>query len=84
MNGAFATKSPSGANSAHEKSSLSLMFVLIDVCCNERPIASATLMKRLAKRVKRMGSGLLTSFIAVMMGNGVCGRWSLRVRSLLN
>lgn len=59
MNGAFATRSPSGANSAHEKSSRSLMFVLIAVCCNERPIASATLMKRFAKSVSRMGSGPL-------------------------
>jgi hypothetical protein len=57
MNGAFATKSPSGANKAHEKSSLSLMLVLIDVCCRDRPIASATLMKRLANRVRRIGSG---------------------------
>ena len=33
------------------------MFVLIDVCCNERPIASATLINRLAKSVSNMGSG---------------------------
>lgn len=33
------------------------MFVLIDVCCKDRPIASATLMKRLANSVSRMGSG---------------------------
>jgi hypothetical protein len=59
MNGALATRSPSGANKAHEKSSLSLMLVLIDVCCRDRPIASATLMKRLANRVKRIGSGPL-------------------------
>ena len=57
MNGAFATRSPSGANSAHEKSSRSFMFVLIAVCCKERPMASATLMKRFAKRVRRIGSG---------------------------
>lgn len=59
MNGAFATRSPSGANSAHEKSSRSLMLVLIAVCCSERPIASATLMKRFAKSVSRIGSGPL-------------------------
>jgi hypothetical protein len=29
MNGAFATRSPSGAKSAHEKSSRSFMFVLV-------------------------------------------------------
>lgn len=33
------------------------MFVLIDVCCNERPMASATLINRLAKSVSNMGSG---------------------------
>jgi hypothetical protein len=33
------------------------MFVLIDVCCSERPIASATLIKRFAKSVSRIGSG---------------------------
>ena len=33
------------------------MFVLIDVCCNDLPIASAMLMKRLAKSVSKMGSG---------------------------
>lgn len=59
MNGAFATKSPSGAKRAQEKSRRSLIFVLIEVCCNERPIASATLMKRLANKVSRIGSGTL-------------------------
>jgi hypothetical protein len=57
MKGALATRSPSGANRAQEKSNRSLMFVLIDVCCNERPMASATLMKRFANRVRRIGSG---------------------------
>lgn len=57
MNGAFATRSPSGANRAHEKSSRSLIFVLMAVCWRERPIASATLMKRFAKSVRRIGSG---------------------------
>lgn len=57
MNGAFATRSPSGAKRAHEKSRRSLMLVLMDVCCRLLPIASATDMKRLAKRVKMMGSG---------------------------
>ena len=33
------------------------MFVLIAVCCNDLPIASATLMKRFAKSVRRIGSG---------------------------
>ncbi len=56
IKGALATRSPSGANKAHEKSKRSLMFVLMDVCCNERPIASATLMKRFAKSVSRIGS----------------------------
>lgn len=57
INGALATKSPSGANRAQEKSNLSLIFVLMEVCCRERPIASATLIKRFAKRVSKMGSG---------------------------
>lgn len=57
MNGAFATRSPSGANRAQEKSRRSLMLVLIEVCCKDRPIASATLMKRLANSVSKMGSG---------------------------
>ena len=59
IKGALATRSPSGANSAQEKSRRSLILVLIEVCCNDRPIASATLMKRLAKRVSRIGSGPL-------------------------
>ena len=65
MKGAFATRSPSGANSAHEKSSRSLMFVLIAVCWRDRPMASATLMKRFAKSVRRMGSGGLYFFVGV-------------------
>ena len=59
INGALATKSPSGANRAHEKSSRSLMFVLIAVCCNDLPIASATLMNLFAKSVRRIGSASL-------------------------
>lgn len=59
INGAFATRSPSGAKRAQEKSRRSLILVLMEVCCKERPIASATLMKRFAKRVKRIGSGAL-------------------------
>lgn len=57
MKGALATRSPSGANKAHEKSKRSLIFVLIEVCCSERPIASATLIKRFAKSVSKIGSG---------------------------
>jgi hypothetical protein len=57
MNGALATKSPSGAKRAHEKSNRSLIFVDMLVCWRDLPIASATLMKRLAKRVRRIGSG---------------------------
>lgn len=56
MKGAFATKEPSGANSAQLKSSRSLMLVEIAVCCSVRPIASATLMNRFAKSVSRIGS----------------------------
>lgn len=67
INGAFATRSPSGANNAQEKSKRSLMFVLMDVCCKDRPIASATLMKRLAKRVNRMGSGELVFLVEAML-----------------
>lgn len=59
MNGAFATRSPSGAKRAHEKSKRSFMFVLIDVCWSDRPIASATLIKRFANRVSIIGSGPL-------------------------
>ena len=59
MKGALATRSPSGANNAHEKSKRSLIFVLIEVCCSERPIASATLIKRFAKSVSKIGSGPL-------------------------
>ena len=65
MNGALATRSPSGANSAQEKSSRSLMLVLIEVCCNERPMASATLIKRLAKRVSKIGSGPLRGVFVI-------------------
>lgn len=57
MNGALATRSPSGAKRAHEKSSLSLILVLIEVCCNDLPMASATLINRFANKVKVMGSG---------------------------
>ena len=59
MNGAFATKSPSGAKRAQEKSSRSLMFVLIEVCRKDRPIASATLMNLLLNSASRIGSGRL-------------------------
>lgn len=57
MKGAFATRSPSGPKSAQEKSSLSLILVLILVCRRDRPIASATDMNRLANRVSSIGSG---------------------------
>ena len=59
MKGAFATRSPSGAKSAHEKSRRSLILVLIEVCWRDRPIASATLINLLAKSVSRIGSGPL-------------------------
>ncbi len=72
INGAFATNSPSGAKSAHEKSSRSLIFVLIEVCWSDRPMASATLMKRLAKRVSIMGSApLLEGFWPMLTLNSV-------------
>ena len=57
MNGALATRSPSGAKRAQEKSSRALILVLMAVCWSDLPIASATLMKRLANRVRRIGSG---------------------------
>ena len=48
------------------------MFVLIEVCCKDRPIASATLMNLLVKSVSRIGSGLLGvlrgSCISIMGG----------------
>mmetsp|Transcript_294 Transcript_294/g.1368 ORF Transcript_294/g.1368 Transcript_294/m.1368 type:complete len:216 (+) Transcript_294:1007-1654(+) len=47
--GAFATKPPSGPNSAHEKSRRSLMLVLTLVRCSVRPICSAMPMNRLLK-----------------------------------
>jgi hypothetical protein len=70
MKGAFATKSPSGAKSAQEKSKRSFMLVLIEVCCKDLPIASATLMKRFAKSVSRMGSGPLDGLVIAMMDSG--------------
>lgn len=57
MYGKFATRSPSGANKAQEKSSLSLIFVLMAVFWRLLPIASATDMKRLENRVRMIGSG---------------------------
>jgi hypothetical protein len=39
---------------------------LIAVCCSERPMASATLMNRFAKRVSRIGSGPLPSFLSLV------------------
>ena len=63
IKGAFATKSPSGANRAHEKSRRSLILVLMDVCCRDRPIASATLINLFAKSVSRMGSGPLAGLL---------------------
>ena len=68
INGAFATRSPSGANKAQEKSSRSLIFVLIEVCCKDRPIASATLMKRFAKSVSNIGSGPLLGVLVREVG----------------
>ena len=70
MNGAFAIKSPSGPNSAHEKSSRSLILVLMDVCWRLRPIASATLMNRFAKSVNKMGSGLFGSPMVAVVREG--------------
>lgn len=68
IKGALATRSPSGANRAQEKSKRSLMFVLIAVCCSDRPMASATLMKRFANRVSKIGSGPFFSFSARFEG----------------
>ena len=76
IKGALATRSPSGANSAQEKSRRSLMLVLIEVCCNERPIASATLMKRLAKRVSRIGSGPLLGVFVFRFSIDIIYAWS--------
>jgi len=72
MNGAFATKSPSGPNSAHEKSRRSLILVLMEVCWRLRPIASATLMKRFAKSVNKIGSGLFGSPMVAVAREGAC------------
>jgi hypothetical protein len=83
IKGALATRSPSGANRAQEKSRRSLMLVLIEVCCNERPIASATLMNRLAKRVSRIGSGPLLGVFGLSIGTSV-GLSISRRRSLLS
>lgn len=83
MNGALATRSPSGANRAQEKSSLSLMFVLIEVCWSERPIASATLMNRFAKRVSRIGSGpLLPGSLGSMFESDSTGAINGTVRAV--
>ena len=70
MNGAFATKSPSGAKRAQEKSRRSFILVLIDVCCKDLPIASATLMNRFAKSVSKMGSGPLEGLVIAMIVSG--------------
>lgn len=35
------------------------MFVEIDVCCSERPMDSATAMKRLANKERSTGSALV-------------------------
>jgi hypothetical protein len=70
MKGAFATKSPSGAKSAQEKSKRSFMLVLIEVCCKDLPIASATLINRFAKSVSRMGSGPLDGLVIAMVDSG--------------
>lgn len=70
MKGAFATKSPSGAKSAQEKSKRSFMLVLIEVCCKDLPIASATLIKRFAKSVSRMGSGPLDGLVIAIVDSG--------------
>ena len=78
MNGALATRSPSGANRAQEKSNRSLMFVLIDVCWSDLPIASATLMNRLANSVNRMGSGAFRDMIAPLDNGGTVFRLKRR------
>jgi hypothetical protein len=56
MGKALTTSPPSGANSAQEKSSRSLMFVLTAVRCNVRPICSAMPMNRLLKIERFTGS----------------------------
>ena len=56
MCGAFAISEPSAANSAHEKSSRSLMLTEWAVCSSTMPISSATCMKRLLNTSSMIGS----------------------------
>jgi len=75
MKGAFATRSPSGANRAQEKSRRSLILVLMAVCCRDLPMASATLMNRFANRVSRIGSGPLGRFLASLEAVMMSSEW---------
>ena len=56
MWGALAISSPSGSNTAQEKSSRSLMFTEAAVFSSATPICSATFMKRLLKISSITGS----------------------------
>ena len=56
MWGALATRSPSGSNTAQEKSSRSLMFTEYDVLRSTTPVCSATDMNRLLNTSSITGS----------------------------
>lgn len=56
------------------------MLVLIEVCCSDRPIASATLMNRFAKRVSRIGSGPLLVLLCATCGSDIVnGAWISKI-----
>jgi len=60
--GAFATRLPSGAKIAQEKSNLSLIFVLTAVLWSDLPIYSAIPMNRLLYIANSTGSQMIYRF----------------------
>lgn len=63
--GALANNLPFQSKIPQEKSSLSLIFVLIDIFCNTLPIYSAIDISRVEYRVSLIGSGLVIMEFAV-------------------
>ncbi len=72
MWGALATRPPSASNSAHEKSSRSLMLTECAVFCSRTPICSAIDMKRLLNTSSMTGSTRVPT--AVRSGRGSARR----------
>ena len=68
MCGALATRLPSAANTAQEKSSRSLMLTEYAVFCSDTPICSAIDMNRLLKTSSITGSACVPMALVCLRG----------------